>query len=106
MTRPICCALLLLFGLMAPLAQAQETDSTMTRTLDPITVTAERAESPLFRSTGAVAVLEAREMRQRPARSQAGTRRPPPAAFMAAVRQNMSSCSVTASRSTTWKTAW
>jgi outer membrane cobalamin receptor len=69
MTRPICCALLLLVGLMAPLAQAQETDSTMTRTLDPITVTAERAESPLFRSTGAVAVLEAREMRQRPARS-------------------------------------
>ncbi|MDA0379462.1 MAG: TonB-dependent receptor plug domain-containing protein, partial [Bacteroidetes bacterium] len=57
------------FGLSAPMAGAQDSDSTMTRTLDPITVTAERAESPLARSTGAVAVLEAREMRQRPARS-------------------------------------
>ena len=50
-------------------ALGQERDSTMTRVLDPITVTAERAESPLSRSTGSVAVLEAREMRQRPARS-------------------------------------
>ena len=63
-------ALPLLFALVASQpVLGQERDSTMTRVLDPITVTAERAESPLSRSTGSVAVLEAREMRQRPARS-------------------------------------
>jgi len=41
----------------------------MTRVLDPITVTAERAESPLSLTTSSVSVLEARELRQRPARS-------------------------------------
>lgn len=41
----------------------------MTRVLDPITVTAERTESPLTRSTGSVSVLDARQIEQLPARS-------------------------------------
>lgn len=69
MTRLLTLCLLTLLILSGRPAFAQNADSTMSRTLDPITVTAERAESPLARSTGAVAVLEAREMRQRPARS-------------------------------------
>ena len=52
-----------------PETRAQERDSTLIRVLDPITVTAERAESPLSLTTSSVSVLEARDIRQRPARS-------------------------------------
>ena len=49
--------------------RAQDQDSTMIRVMDPLIVTAERAESPLSLTTSSVSVLEARELRQRPARS-------------------------------------
>ena len=64
---------LLIVFLFAPVlltaAQENQTDSTMTRILDPVTVTAERTESPLTRSTGSVSVLDARQLEQLPARS-------------------------------------
>ena len=41
----------------------------MTRVMDPITITAERAESPLSLTTSSVSVLEARDLQQRPSRS-------------------------------------
>lgn len=48
---------------------SQERDSTLSRSLDPITITAERTESPLSNSTGSVSVLDARTLEQLPSRS-------------------------------------
>lgn len=48
---------------------SQERDTTMTRSLDPITITADRTESPLSSSTGSVSVLDARTLQTLPSRS-------------------------------------
>jgi len=62
-------SLTLLTVLISQPSWAQDADSTLSRTLDPITVTAERTESSLTQSTGSVSVLSARELEQLPSRS-------------------------------------
>ncbi len=61
--------LLLLASLPPASATAQEADSMITRTLDPIVVTAERVASTLSSSTVGVSVLSARELRKLPNRN-------------------------------------
>lgn len=55
--------------LFATRAQAQQNDSTMTRSLDPIIVTAERANSTLSSSTVGVSLLTANDLRVLPNRN-------------------------------------
>lgn len=66
----LCSAILLLSGMiLSSTAHAQEADSTMTRTLDPIVVTAERVASALSSSTVGVSVLTTRDLRVLPNRN-------------------------------------
>ncbi len=67
--HPLIASVILLAMLSVSSAHAQDADSLITRSLDPITVTAERTESALRLSTGSVSVLEARQIEQLPARS-------------------------------------
>ncbi len=62
-------ALTCILPLVGSSVSAQESDSTITRSLDPIVITAERTESPLSSSTGSVSVLSARQLEQLPTRS-------------------------------------
>ena len=65
--RPSITTLLLVF--FAIQARAQEADTLITRTLDPVVVTAERTASTLSSSTAGVSVLSARELSALPNRN-------------------------------------
>ncbi|MDA1333835.1 MAG: TonB-dependent receptor [Bacteroidetes bacterium] len=60
-----------LFFSMALPARGQEADSLLSRTLDPIVVTAERTTSQRSLSTAGVSLLDARSLEQRPLRNPA-----------------------------------
>lgn len=60
---------LLLILVLAQPVGAQETDSLLSRTMDPIVVTAERTMSQRSLSTAGVSILDARSLEQRPLRN-------------------------------------